>query len=57
MDVADCAALIEDGEERHASQLEKIDFLLIATSDVVVRIGHAREWKLVLGPVSFERLN
>jgi hypothetical protein len=56
MDVADDAALIDDDEKGHTPQFEQIHFLLIAAGNPVVRIGHARKRKAVLGPILLERL-
>src|SRR5271157_3689971 len=51
MSITDHAVRIHHADERHASPLEEIDLLPITQRHLVIRIGQADKWKLVLIPI------
>ena len=51
MDEPDDSLAIHDRIERHTPQFEQVYLLLVNFRDLLVRIGQAREGKMVLLPV------
>ena len=54
MSITDHAICIHHADQRHASQLEEVDFLLIASRHLVIRIGQADKRKLFISPILTE---
>ena len=50
----DHAMSIDDRNERHTSQLENVDFLLVALRHRMAWIGQADKWKLFRAPIKPE---
>ncbi len=51
---SDQAMAVNDGDERHSSQLEYVDLLLVAQRHCMARIGHAYKRNILRAPINPE---